>query len=56
MTWYPSRWTHWPLWIWGEFRRQYHADGHGRAASGPEMMVALLLQGYSAGESSARLN
>ncbi len=26
----------------GEFRRRYRADGHGRAASGPEMMVALL--------------
>ncbi len=34
----------------GEFRRRYRADGHGRAASGPEMMVALLLYGYCQGE------
>ena len=27
----------------GEFRRRYRADGHGRAAFDPEMMVALLL-------------
>ncbi len=27
----------------GEFGRRYRADGHGRAASGPVMMVALLL-------------
>ena len=39
----------------GEFRRQYRADGHGRAASGPEMMVALLLYGYCQGERSSRV-
>jgi transposase len=27
----------------GGFRRRYRADGHGRAASGPEMMVALFV-------------
>jgi hypothetical protein len=27
----------------GGFRRRYRAGGHGRAAFGPEMMVALLL-------------
>ena len=27
----------------GEFLRRYRADGHGRAAFDPEMMVALLL-------------
>jgi transposase len=37
----------------GEFRRRYRADGHGRAASGPEMMVALLLYGYCQGERSS---
>ena len=36
-----------------EFYRCYRADGHGRAASGPEMMVALLLYGYGAGGRSA---
>ncbi|HEX3310280.1 MAG TPA: hypothetical protein VHS32_28840 [Streptosporangiaceae bacterium] len=30
----------------GEFRCRYRADGHGRAAFDPEMMVALLLYGY----------
>lgn len=30
----------------GEFRRVYRADGRGRAAFDPEMMVALLLYGY----------
>ena len=30
----------------GEFRRRYRADGHGRAAFDPEMMVALLLYAY----------
>jgi hypothetical protein len=30
----------------GGFRRRHRADGHGRAASGPVMMVALLLSGY----------
>ena len=39
----------------GEFRRRYRADGHGRAASGPEMMVALLLYGYCQGERSSRV-
>jgi transposase len=39
----------------GEFRRRYRADGHGRAASGPEMMVALLLFGYCRGERSSRV-
>jgi transposase len=37
----------------GEFRRRYRADGHGRAASGPEMMAALLLYGYSRGSGPA---
>ena len=39
----------------GEFRRQYRADGHGRAASGPEMMVALLLYACCQGERSSRV-
>jgi transposase len=39
----------------GEFRRQYRADGHGRAAFDPEMMVALLLCGYCQGERSSRV-
>jgi transposase len=39
----------------GEFRRRYRAGGHGRAASGPEMMVALLLYGYCQGERSSRV-
>jgi len=39
----------------GEFRRRYRADGHGRAASGPEMMVALLLYGSCQGERSSRV-
>ena len=39
----------------GEFRRRYRADGHGRAASGPAMMVALLLYGYCQGERSSRV-
>src|SRR6201986_2716856 len=34
---------------------RYRADGHGRAASGPEMMVALLLYGYCQGERSSRV-
>ena len=38
----------------GEFRRSYRADGHGRAAFDPEMMVALLLYAYSQGERSSR--
>src|SRR6201995_998064 len=39
----------------GEFRRSYRADGHGRAAFDPEMMVALLLYGYCQGERSSRV-
>ena len=39
----------------GEFRRSYRADGHGRAAFDPEMMVALLLYAYSQGERSSRV-
>jgi transposase len=38
----------------GGFRRRYRADGHWRAASGPEMMVALL-SGYCPGERSSRV-
>jgi transposase len=37
----------------GGFRRRYRADGHGRAAFGPEMMVALLLYGYCQGSGPA---
>jgi transposase len=39
----------------GEFRRRHRADGHGRAAFDPEMMVALLLYGYCQGERSSRV-
>jgi transposase len=39
----------------GAFRRLYRADGHGRAAFDPEMMVALLLYGYCQGERSSRV-
>jgi transposase len=39
----------------GEFRRRYRADGHGRAAFDPEMMIALLLYGYCQGERSSRV-
>jgi transposase len=39
----------------GEFWRRYRADGHGRAAFDPEMMVALLLYGYCQGERSSRV-
>ncbi len=39
----------------GEFRRLYRADGHGRAAFDPEMMVGLLLYGYCQGERSSRV-
>ena len=39
----------------GEFRRRYRADGHGRAAFDPEMMVALLLYVYCQGERSSRV-
>src|SRR5262249_4191967 len=37
----------------GGFRRRYRADGHGRAAFDPEMMVALLLYAYCQGERSS---
>jgi transposase len=37
------------------FRCSYRADGHGRAAFDPEMMVALLLYAYSQGERSSRV-
>jgi transposase len=39
----------------GGFRRRHRADGHGRAAFDPEMMVALLLYGYCQGERSSRV-
>jgi transposase len=39
----------------GGFRRRYRADGRGRAAFDPEMMVALLLYGYCQGERSSRV-
>jgi transposase len=39
----------------GGFRRRYRADGHGRAAFDPEMMVALLLYGCCQGERSSRV-
>ena len=39
----------------GEFGCRYRADGHGRAAFDPEMMVALLLCGYCQGERSSRV-
>jgi transposase len=39
----------------GEFRRRYRADGHGRAAFDPKMMVALLLYGPCQGERSSRV-
>ena len=39
----------------GAFRRRYRADGHGRPAFDPEMMVALLLYGYCQGERSSRV-
>jgi transposase len=39
----------------GGFRRRYRAGGHGRAASGPEMVVALVLYGYCQGERSGRV-
>jgi transposase len=38
-----------------EFYAAYRADGHGRAAHDPAMMVALLLYSYSCGERSARV-
>ena len=37
------------------FRRSYRADGHGRAAFDPAMMVALLPYGYCQGERSSRV-
>jgi hypothetical protein len=40
----------------GVFRRRYRADGHGRAAFDPEMMVALLLYGYCQGERCGRVS
>src|SRR5215471_18717278 len=39
----------------GGFRRRYRADGHGRAAFDPGMMVALLLSGHCQGERSSRV-
>jgi transposase len=36
------------------FYSAYRADGHGRAAHEPAMMVALLLYGYAIGERSSR--
>src|ERR671918_138528 len=36
------------------FHAAYRADGHGRAAHDPAMMVALLLYGYALGERSSR--
>ena len=36
------------------FYRAYRADGWGRAAHDPEMMVALMLYAYASGERSAR--
>jgi transposase len=38
-----------------QFYGGYRADGHGRAAFDPEMMVALLLYGYCQGERSSRV-
>ena len=37
-----------------EFYADYRADGHGRAAYEPSMMVALLLYAYATGQRSAR--
>jgi transposase len=37
-----------------EFYAEYRADGHGRPAHDPAMMVALLLYGYAIGERSSR--
>jgi transposase len=39
----------------GEFRGRYRADGHGRPAFDPEMMIVLLLYGYCQGERSSRV-
>jgi transposase len=38
----------------GPFYLAYRADGHGRAAHDPAMMVALLLYAYAVGERSSR--
>jgi transposase len=38
----------------GAFYAAYRADGHGRAAHDPAMMVALVLYAYAVGERSAR--
>lgn len=38
----------------GEFYGAYRADGHGRAAHDPAMMVALLLYSYAVGQRSSR--
>src|SRR3954466_12231863 len=38
----------------GQFYLAYRADGHGRAAHDPSMMVALLLYAYAVGERSSR--
>src|ERR671910_2908362 len=38
----------------GAFYASYRADGHGRAAHDPAMMVALLLYVYAIGERSSR--
>jgi transposase len=38
----------------GEFYAEYRADGHGRAAYEPSMMVALLLYAYATKQRSAR--
>ncbi len=38
-----------------EFRGRYRADGHGRPAYDPELMVALLLFAYCDGERSSRV-
>jgi transposase len=38
----------------GPFYASYRADGHGRSAHDPQMMVALLLYAYAGGERSSR--
>jgi transposase len=38
----------------GAFYTSYRADGHGRAAHDPAMMVALLLYAYARGQRSSR--
>jgi transposase len=38
----------------GRSHTSYHADGHGRAAHDPAMMVALLLYAYARGQRSSR--